>query len=111
MRKTMVIVLTASFFLVGCTSATVIRSNPSGASLYVEGNYECVTPCTHSDAAVSGTSKSVQLKKAGYRDFTGTIKKEETKIGPMIGGILVLFPFIWVRGYPAEYVFDMEKSL
>jgi hypothetical protein len=48
------------------------------------------------------------LKKKGYKDFTGTIKKEKTEIAPIIGGIFLLFPFIWTLGYPEEYNLRME---
>jgi hypothetical protein len=102
--------MTALSFLAACSSTTVIKSNPSGAELYVDGKHECETPCTHADFAVSGTSKAVLLKKMGYKDFTGTIKKEEPKAGPMVGGILVGFPVIWLLGYPSEYTFNMEQG-
>ncbi len=110
MKKNLIVLITAVSFLVACSSATMIKSNPSGAKLYVDGQYKCETPCTHSDTAASGTAKTVLLKKVGYKNFTGTIKKEETKVGPIIGGVFVLFPFIWMLGYPPEYTFDMEKS-
>lgn len=110
-EKKLIVLVTAICFLVGCSSTTMIKSNPPGAKLYIEGQYKCETPCTHSDTAASGTSKTVLLKKEGYKDFTGTIKKEETQAGPIIGGIFLLFPFIWMLGYPDEYSFEMEKAL
>lgn len=108
MEKKLIVLGTAICFLVGCSSTTMIKSNPSGAKLYLDGQYKCETPCTHSDSAASGTSKTVLLKKGGYRDFTGTIKKEKTEVGPIIGGIFLLFPLIWMLGYPEEYNFEME---
>ncbi len=108
MEKKLIVLVTAICFLVGCSSTTMIKSNPPGAKLYLDGQYKCETPCTHSDSAASGTSKTVLLKKEGYKDFTGTIKKEKTEVAPIIGGIFLLFPFIWMLGYPEEYNFAME---
>jgi hypothetical protein len=109
MKKKLIVLVTAICFLVGCSSSTMIKSNPPSAKLYLDGQYKCETPCTHSDSAASGTSKTVLLKKEAYKDFTGTIRKEETQVGPIIGGIFFLFPFIWMLGYPSEYTFEMEK--
>ena len=109
MKKKVIVLVTAICFLVGCSSSTMIKSNPPAAKLYLDGQYKCETPCTHKDTAAAGSSKTVLLKKEGYKDTTGLIKKEELAVGPLIGGILVLFPFIWILKYPSEYTFEMEK--
>jgi hypothetical protein len=109
MKKELVVLVTAICFLVGCSSSTMIKSIPPGAKLYLDGQHKCETPCTQSDTAASGASKTVLLKKEGYKDFTGTIRKEEAKAGPIIAGCFLLFPFIWMLGYPSEYTFEMEK--
>jgi hypothetical protein len=109
MKKKMIVLVTVFFFIIGCSSSTLIKSNPPGAKLYVDGQYKCETPCTHSDTAASGAMKTIVLKKEGYKDQTGLIKKEETMVGPIIGGLFFLFPFIWMLGYPSEYTFEMEK--
>jgi hypothetical protein len=97
------------FLCAGCSSTTLIKSSPEGAKLYLDAQYKCVTPCSHTDTAAAGTSRAVLLKKEGFKDFAGTIKKEEVKIGPIIGGIFFLFPFIWMLGYPDEYTFELER--
>ncbi len=111
MKKKVIVLVTAVFFLVGCSSSTMIKSNPPAAKLYIDGLYKCETPCTHSDTAAAGSSKTVLLKKEGYKDTTGTIKKEKLAVGPLIGGIFLLFPFIWLLGYESEYTFEMEKTI
>jgi hypothetical protein len=104
-----VALMTVFFFLFGCASATVIKSNPPGAKLILDGQFKGETPYTYSDSSAAGTMRTVILKKGGYKDFTGHIKREQLSVGALIGGILLLIPLIWVLEYPSEYTFEMEK--
>ena len=99
----------ASLFSFGCASTTMIKSVPTGAKLYVDGQYKGKTPYTYTDTAVAGTTKTVLLQKQGYKERTSMIRKEEVAVGPIIGGLFFLFPFLWTLGYPAEYIFDLDK--
>ena len=94
--KKLIALMTVFFFLFGCTSATLIKSNPPGAKLYLDGQLKGETPYTYADAAAAGTMRTVSLKKEGYKDFTGHIKREQLSVPALIGGILILIPFIWV---------------
>ena len=96
-------------FLFGCASATVIKSNPPGAKLYLNGQSMGETPYTYADRAAAGTMRTVTLKYEGYKDFNGTIKREQLSVGALIGGIFLLIPFIWILEYPPLYNFEMEK--
>jgi hypothetical protein len=107
--KKLIALMTVFFFLFGCASATVIKSNPPGAKLYLDGQLKGETPYTYADRAAAGTMRTVTLKKEGYKDFTGHIKREELSVPALIGGILILIPLIWVLEYPPEYTFEMEK--
>jgi hypothetical protein len=74
----------------------------------LEGQPKGETPYTYADRAAAGTMRRVTLKKEGYKDFTGHIKREELSVGALILGILVLWPLlIWVLEYPPEYTFEM----
>ena len=97
------------FFLMGCASKTIIKSRPSGAEVYIDNVRKGTTPLYYSDTAIAGTTKSVKLEKEGYKTFQGIIRKSEFQAGPCIGGVLVLFPFIWILGYPDEHEFELEK--
>ena len=99
--------IVAFFFLFGCASATLIKSNPPEAKLYLEGQLKGETPYTYADRAAAGTMRSVTLKKEGYKDFTGHIKREQLSVGALIGGIFFLIPLIWILEYPPEYTFEM----
>jgi len=93
----------------GCASKTLINSRPGGAEVYIDNVRKGTTPHIYSDTAVLGTSKLLRLEKEGYRALNTRIRKDEFKVGPCIGGVLVMFPFIWVLGYPEQYEFELEK--
>ena len=97
------------FFLFGCASTTLLKSNPPGAKLQVDGQVVGETPQFYTDKAVAGTSKTVTLKKEGYKDFDGYIKRDKFSVPNLIGGIFLLVPFIWILEYPSQYTFNMEK--
>jgi hypothetical protein len=107
--KKLIALMTVFFFLFGCASATLIKSNPPGAKLYLDGQLKGETPYTYSDRAAAGTMRTVTLKKEGYKDFNGTVKREQLSVPALIGGILFLIPLIWVLEYPNQYIFEMEK--
>jgi hypothetical protein len=99
----------AFFFLIGCASTTLIKSNPPGAKLQVDGRVVGETPHFYTDQAVGGTVKTVTLKKEGYKDFNGYIEREKLSVPALIGGILLLVPFVWILEYPSRYSFEMER--
>jgi len=107
--KKIIALMTVFFFLFGCASATLIKSNPPGAKLYLDGQFKGETPYTYSDKAAAGTMRTVTLKKEEYKDFTGNIKREQLSVPAVIGGIFFLIPLIWVLEYPSQYTFEMEK--
>lgn len=110
MIKLISVVLVVAVFVSGCASSTLINTSPTGAKVYIDGQLLGTSPVSHSDTAVSGSTKAVLLKKEGYKDKTILIRKEDVKIGPIIGGLLVLFPFIWTLGYPDSYTFELEPE-
>lgn len=108
MRK-LVVLLMIFFFLFGCASTTLIKSNPPSAKLYLDGQPQGETPYLHSDQAVAGTVRTVTLRKEGYKEFTGTIRREKLFVPALIGGIFLLVPFIWILEYPPQYDFELDK--
>lgn len=109
MRMVCTLSLAASL-LGGCASTTRINSVPPGARVFVDGQYLGRAPVTHEDSGPLWTSKPVMLKLDGYEDQSGMIRKEELRVGPLIGGTLVLVPFLWLTGYPDEYTFELERD-
>ncbi|MGI0119304.1 PEGA domain-containing protein [Zooshikella sp. RANM57] len=110
MNKVISTILLLSFFVTGCSSYTTIDTNPSKAKVYVDGSYVGNTPLNYGDKSIAGTTKSVTLKKDGYKDKHVKISKEEAQVGPIIGGFFLLAPFLWSLGYPDNYTFEMESK-
>lgn len=92
----------------GCVSATVIRSEPSGATVYIDGSKVGRTPYTYADTKTAGTITRIRLRKEGYEDFeTLLVRNEEFQAGPCIGGALFLVPLLWVMGYQPEHNYEL----
>jgi hypothetical protein len=106
--KLLILFIVVNLIAVACSSGTVIRSRPEGAEVYIDNVRQGVTPVRYSDTAAAGSTKQLVLKKEGYRDFCTVIRKSEFDVGPCIGGVLVLFPFVWVLGYPDTHEFELE---
>ncbi len=107
--KGMTVLVALCFLVVGCSSSTLINSRPEGAAVYIDGVRMGLTPYKYSDMAPLGTSKSLRLEKPGYKPLNTVIRKDEFKVGPCIGGVLVFFPFIWLLGYPNMYELPLES--
>lgn len=98
----------ALVFSAGCASTTVIRSEPSGATVYIDGSKMGKTPYTYSDTKTVSSTTRIRLKLEGYEDFeTLLVRNEEFQAGPCIGGVFFLVPFLWVMGYHPEHNYEL----
>lgn len=107
----MVVGVLAAVFIgsTGCTSRTVIRSDPSGAKVLIDGAVVGVTPYEHSDSKVAFSSTVITLKKPGYQDFVTVVRKDEefNAVACLFGGCC-LFPYLWLFGYKSERLYALE---
>jgi hypothetical protein len=95
-------------FVHACASVTVIHSDPEGAKLYVDGEARGNTPYTYSDTKIVGSTTHLRLVKDGYQELAVQLQRnEEFEVGPCIGGVLILFPFLWIMGYRAEHRYEL----
>lgn len=113
MRKKLFIQLT-SILLVSiilfssCVSTTVLNSSPQGAKLYIDGEPVGTTPYTHSDTRIVGSTTPIRLSMEGYQDYNGALKRnEEANVGAIIGGIFLLFPFLWTMDYKPAHTYEL----
>lgn len=105
------LLLAGCILLVSCSSKTLIQSNPSGAKVYLNGEAVGTTPYTHEDTKIVGSTTTVKLEKEGYETFnTSFARNEKADAGAIIGGVLVLFPFLWTMKYKPERTYDLVKS-
>jgi hypothetical protein len=108
--KKLIALMTVFFFLFGCASTTIIKSKPSGAKVYLDGEIKGETPYTYTSAGIWGTKKMVVLKKEDYKESVQQIKKDQVNWVTVIIGALVFYPLLlWGADFPTEYTFEMEK--
>jgi hypothetical protein len=100
--------LIAIVLLSGCASTTVLQTAPSGAKLYMNGEPVGTTPYTYTDTKIVGTTTVLKITADGYEDFNGVLKRnEEANVGAIIGGVFLLFPFLWVMDYKPMHNFEL----
>jgi len=100
----MIVVITTS-----CASTTLIKTEASGVKVYADGNFLGTAPVTYSDTKIVGSTTTIMLKKEGCTERTFAVSRsEEFQVGPCIGGVFVLVPFLWVMGYKPERTFQFE---
>ncbi len=104
----LVLTMSLSLALVGCTSSTVIRSNVPGAKVFLNGAYVGNTPYTMSDTKIVGSSTSVRIEAPGYQTTNATISRnEQFSVGACIGGVFLFFPFLWIMDYKPDHMYQM----
>lgn len=98
--KMTALILAASILLASCSSRTLIQSNPSGAKVYLNGESVGTTPYTHEDTKIVGSVTNVKLEKEGYESLnTSFSRNEQADAGAIVGGVFLLFPFLWTMKY------------
>ncbi len=104
-------ILLLSFLVGGCSSTTVISSEPNGATLYIDGMKVGKTPYTYTDSKIVGSSTPLKFKKEGYKDLQVILSKnEKANVGAIIGGVFVLVPFLWTMEYNPMHNYELEQE-
>ncbi len=99
---------TALVFVAGCASTTMIKTQPPGAKVYLDGEPVGKTPYAMSDTKIVGSTTHVKLVLEGHEPYDAIIQRnEQFEPGPCIGGVLVLFPFLWIMGYKPEHNYEL----
>lgn len=107
--KTLSVVLAITVLFASCSSATLIQSNPSGAKVYMDGQYMGTTPYSYSDTKIIGSITEVRLEKEGYETFhTFLSRNERADVGAIIGGFLCVVPFLWTMGYNPVHTYELR---
>src|SRR5258708_3605248 len=97
--------------LASCASTTVIQSQPSGPRLFLNGEPGGPPPYTMTDTKIVGSATTVRLEYPGFEPLNGAISRnEEFEVGACIGGVLILFPFLWIMGYKPAHTFELRPA-
>ena len=84
---------------IGCAESTIIRSNPPGARVSINGRLEGTTPMTFTVSRSQFADQAFQarLERQGYEPFEATLHKQVCG-GRVVGGIFSLgISFIFKR--------------
>jgi hypothetical protein len=92
----------------GCASSTVLRSEPPGAKVFLNGELAGRTPLVMTDTKIVGSITHVRLVLDGYRDTSTFIQRnEQFDPGACLGGVFVYVPFLWIMGYKPEHLYEL----
>jgi hypothetical protein len=107
--KAIALFIAGSILFSSCASTTLIDSVPSGADLYLDGEYVGVTPQSMTDTKLIGTCTTVRIEKENYRNYYGSIcRTEEADPGAIIGGVFFFFPFFWAMKYKPSHFYKLQ---
>lgn len=100
--------ITLSILFAGCSSTTLIQSNPGKAKVYINGAFVGETPYQHTDDKIIGSSMLIRLEKEGFETLVQTITKdEEVNVVAAISGLVVVVPLLWATKYHAEHTYEL----
>ena len=107
--RALALLLAVSVLFSGCTSTTMIHSNPDGAKVYLNEELAGTTPYLHSDTRIVGSTTRVRLEKEGYESLHSSLSRnEEVDAGAIIGGIFLWVPFLWTMKYKPVHTYELE---
>ncbi len=109
MKRLIAIVLICAG-LSACTTSTTIKSIPPGARAYIDQRLLGETPVKFSDSSAFWTKRRLVLKMDGWEDTEFILRKNELRVGPLIGTILIAVPVFWLFGYPNELTYELEPE-
>ena len=106
--QTLAVVMSGLILFCSCASTTLIQSIPEEASLYIDDQPVGNTPYSYSDTKIVGSATAIRLEKEGYEPFYTTLyRDEEVDVGAVVGGILFMFPFLWIMGYKSTHTYEL----
>lgn len=108
MRTAVTGLLLCSLVSQGCAARTKIQSQPSGATIFVDGQNVGKTPYVHRDRKIVGSTTDVRLEKPGYETLNTSFKRDEgIHVGALIGGLFFLPVFLWITDYRPERIYSL----
>ncbi|MEZ0611233.1 PEGA domain-containing protein [Fibrella sp. WM1] len=103
------LVAASAVLLANCSSSTIINSQPTGAKLYVNGQYKGTTPYQYSDTKIVGSVTDLRLEKDGFEPLQlPLVRNERADAGAIVGGVFLLFPFLWTMKYDPDHTYELR---
>lgn len=92
----------------GCASSTMIKSVPSGAKVYINGEPVGTTPYLYTDTKIIFSPINVDIIKEGYKPVYETFRRdEEFNPGTFVGGIFVWPLWLWTLDYKSTHTYEL----
>lgn len=113
MKKKFTIKVSAVLFALivlfsGCASSTLIKSYPTGAKVYINGEPVGKTPYLYSDTKILGSITNIDLVKEGYEPlYTSIERNEQVDVGAIVGGFFFGVPFLWTLQYNPTHNYEL----
>jgi hypothetical protein len=102
------IIIALVVFLSGCASTTMIKSIPSGAKVYINGEPVGVTPYLYTDTKIIFSPVNVDIIKEGYKPVYESFRRdEEFNPSTFIGGIFVWPLWLWTLDYKSSHTYEL----
>jgi len=107
--KTKILALTVATLFTSCASTTIITSIPSDAKLYMNGEFVGKTPYKYRDTKIVGSENTIRLEKENFEVYKSSFAKDERlAIGPLIGGLFFLVPYLWIMKYNKGHLYELN---
>ena len=105
------IFLVIAILISSCASTTLLQTEPSFASIYIDGYQIGTTPFPYSDKKVTGSKTWITFKKEGYKDLEILLKRNEKFAwGAFIGGFYLIAPWFWTMKYYPGHHYILKLS-
>ena len=102
-------IISALLILTACSSTTTIMSSDPDARIYVNGEYIGTGQADYTDRKVAFSNNQVVLRKEGCEPSNFNFKRnEDPDGGAIVGGFLVLVPFLWVTEYKDHHSYEYD---
>jgi hypothetical protein len=106
--KLAIVLLPAVILFSSCVSSTMIKSEPSGAKVYINGEPVGKTPYFYSDTKILGSITDVDLILDGYEPLYVSIERnEQVDVGAVVGGMFFGIPFLWTLKYNPSHTYEL----
>ena len=109
MLKKFVSYIMLGSMMISCASTTTISVNDKDARIFIDGEFKGKGAVTHTDQKIVGSTTHVDIKKQGCKPQSYAFSRGEVfDAGACIGGVFLLFPFLWIMKYKPARTFEFE---
>jgi hypothetical protein len=100
-------------FFTGCGSSTVIRTEPSGAKVYIDGELVGITPYDYYDTKIVGARTQLRFVLDGYEEYqVSLVRNEQVDVGAVVASLFFFpVPLLWIMKYKPAHTYELTPLL